>query len=250
MKLIFAYVSPNKDFSEEGKISIKIQIDNSLELGWKPEDIILATNFPYEYRGIKSILVKDEHYCKFRPTATKINIILELFEKGLIKDLCWFHDLDMYQLEPITEEEFTFPEDMGVTDYGKMHMWNTGTIVFKPSAKDIFEKMQELIYKYRCIEERALNILTGIYTTTYDGRDVSYQDFESINKRVRRLNITYNFCCVKDQPYDPKLFPKSFSRYLRALVGKVSDPIKVLHFHFKDKPQLPERLLKIFKKYE
>ncbi len=34
---------------------IKAQIDNSLELNWKLEDIILATNIEFEYRGFKSI---------------------------------------------------------------------------------------------------------------------------------------------------------------------------------------------------
>ena len=248
MKLIFAYVNPNHDFSEEGKVSIKIQIDNSLELGWKKEDIVLATNFHYEYKGIKSIIVKDEHYCTFRPTATKINIILELFERGLItNDLHWFHDLDMYQLEPITEEEIgLIDEDMGVTDYGKIDKFNTGTIFFKPSARDIFEKIKEIVYLRKSIEERALDILTGYYTKTYDGRDFSYPDWESIRKRVKRLNIAYNFCCIKDQPYDPKLFKATGNKYLLMCSEKVLDPIRVLHFHFSGIPQLPERLKKYF----
>ena len=247
MKLLFAYVSPQKDFSDEGKISIKIQIDNSLELGWKKEDIILATNFPYEYKGVKSIIVKDEHYCPFRPTATKINVIIELFERNLIEDdLYWFHDLDMYQVLPITAEEIGLEEDMGVTDYGKLDKWNTGTIFFKKSARDIFEKMKEIVYLRKSIEERALDILTGLYTKTYDGRDFSYPDSDSIKKRVKRLNIAYNFCCIKDQPYDPKLFEATGDKYLLMCAKKCSDPIKVLHFHLSEMPQLPERLKKYF----
>ena len=59
MKNLLVYVSPNKQFDDEHKILAKIQIDNSLDLGWKKEDIILATNFDYEYRGIKSVIVDD-----------------------------------------------------------------------------------------------------------------------------------------------------------------------------------------------
>ena len=45
MKNLLIYVNPRKDFGEEEKIAIKIQIDNSLDLGWKKEVRIFA---PYQ----------------------------------------------------------------------------------------------------------------------------------------------------------------------------------------------------------
>lgn len=39
MKKLLTYVSPKKGFYEETKVTVKIQIDNSLDLGWKREGV-------------------------------------------------------------------------------------------------------------------------------------------------------------------------------------------------------------------
>ena len=48
---------------------IKAQIDNSLAFGWKPEDIIIATNFEFEYNGVKTVIFENQskfsqYFCK------------------------------------------------------------------------------------------------------------------------------------------------------------------------------------------
>ena len=55
MKNLLIFISPAGGFPKEHEELTKMQIDNSLELGWKPEDILLVTNFDYEYRGIKAV---------------------------------------------------------------------------------------------------------------------------------------------------------------------------------------------------
>lgn len=52
MKNLLIYTNADKEFSEENKTLVKIHIDNSLELGWDRKDILLYTNFPYEYNGV------------------------------------------------------------------------------------------------------------------------------------------------------------------------------------------------------
>lgn len=79
MKNLLIYISPKKDFGDEEKIAIKIQIDNSLDLGWKKEEIMLVTNFPYEHDSVKALQVSDDNYCPFFPQASKINVIVDLF---------------------------------------------------------------------------------------------------------------------------------------------------------------------------
>ena len=105
MKNLMLFISPLKDFLPEHKTATKIQIDNSLSLGWKKENLILATNFPYQYHGVKSLLVSDDNYSDFCPTVSLINVIVELFDRNLIKEgeIYWYHDHDAYQLHEITE---------------------------------------------------------------------------------------------------------------------------------------------------
>ena len=200
MKNILIYISPYKKFLDDGwgevdKL-VKIQIDNSLSLGWQREDILLVTNFDYEYNGIKALVIGDENYCDFSPTASKINSIITLFDLGLIKDgIYWFHDLDAFQLTGITESEVEQElgdADMGITDYGLTTMnklrnlrWSTGTIFFKKGSKDIFDNWREEIYRYQANEEI---ILLEILKKKRN---------QSLIERIKRMNITYNLATRK-----------------------------------------------------
>ena len=98
MKNLMIYVNPSKHFGKEEKISVEIQIENSLDLGWKAEDIILATNFPYEYSGVKSIWVSDDNYCVYHPPVSKLNAIIDLFKQKLIEsgEIYWYHGFAEY----------------------------------------------------------------------------------------------------------------------------------------------------------
>lgn len=204
MKLLFIYINPRKDFDEEHKILAKIQIDNSLELGWKPEDIIMITNFPYEYCGIKAMAVDNNLFCEHWKYSSKINVLNYLFERDFFgDDLYWFHDFDLFQLEPITEAELGLDNvDVGFTDYGRSPKWNTGSFWFKKSAEDIFKLIQSELYLRQTDEEITLTRMTDI-------------NMKGINDRIKRLNITYNFG-----------MRKIAENYERA-----TKPLKCLHFH-------------------
>lgn len=142
MKNLLIWISPKKMFDGEASILVKIQIDNSLDLGWKREDIMLTTNFDFEYNGVKSIVVSDDNFLPDSIWESKQMAILELFSRGFINpgELYWFHDLDAFQQETITESELGMGKvDMGLTDYGWRIKWNTGSIFFTSKAYDIFK---------------------------------------------------------------------------------------------------------------
>ena len=223
MKNLLIYVNPDKKFSPEHDDLTKIQIDNSLELGWKVEDIILVTNFPYEYRGVKSIVIGDyEAFDQNR--STKIPAINELFKRGIIEDNClyWFHDQDAFQLEPI---EVNLASDAGFTDYQQPRVWNAGSFFFKKSAEDIFADIWLYMNKKGTNEQDAL---------TYMWQN----NIGEINKRYELMNITYNMGLYN----------------MKNRLKEAELPIKVAHFHPHKNRHLdlfrnilPERLLTIFK---
>jgi hypothetical protein len=175
MKQLFIYINPlhkfaNPDWQDEPDTLVKVQIDNSLALGWKREDIVLVTNFEYEYNGVKSIVIGDENYCDFSSgTPSKILAILTLFDMGLIgDDLYFFHDFDCFQLVPFTKEELNIPfGSIGITNYGykketniTLKRWSTGTIIFDKGCRDIFQWIRDSVYKYRANEEVSLLVMT------------------------------------------------------------------------------------------
>ena len=226
MKNLLIHVSPTGEFcNDEHKMAAKIQIENSLRLGWKPEDIILATNFPYEFSGVKSILI-DNVYCKQHWPATKINAIVELFNKGLIGDeTYWYHDFDCFQLNEMDDPDVEF----GVTNYGRMPRLCSASIFFKKSARDIFERIKAEVERTGCGEESRMTHLA------------------EIEPRITKLNNTYAF-----QKWN------AWHSYCRSV-----KPIGAAHFHLTpDKYDffvrgnnrvglkiIPEKLIEIFHKY-
>ena len=242
MKNILVYINPQKRLDNQSEILFKIQIDNSYELGWKKEDILFITNFDYEYNGIRSAVIGDEYYCDYSPISTKISAIVGAFKQGLLKDdLYWLHDLDAFQSEAITESEVNMDRwDMAICDFGRLMKWSGGSIFFKNTARDIFEKTNNLMYKKRLIDEQAMT-------------EVSHND-EKIYNRIKKMNISYNLV-----PFN-----------IRTCYKMAIKPLKVVHFNpfegvrqlkiasaldfYKgnnkiNTPLISQRLLKIFERY-
>ncbi len=236
-----SFNNPHPDTANDYGQCVKIQIENSLALGWKKEDIILVTNFDYQYGGIAATVLKDVEFFERKPQASKINAIVKMFNLRMILDneLYWFHDLDAFQLQPLTETELDMGEaDLALTDYGVIPRWSTGVIFFKKNSIDIFKAIQSVMYRYQINEEFALGKLTR------DNKDMA--------KRIKKLNKSYNFTPPR----------------LKFMYRKAIKPLRVAHFHlvggsgrfevknpvafFKGEnelhiPLITERLIKIFK---
>lgn len=205
MKNLLIYTNPAKEFNEENKVLIKIQIHNSLEIGWKPEDVLVYTNFPYEYMGVKAKVVPDSIDCRWDRTSNKIFVIDYLLKNNLLeKDLYWYHDFDAYQNGEITKNELSLNnQDLGLTGYGYKPQWNGGSIFFKTSAADIFDTLCQNILKTKRTraDEKTLTDMTRSGALAQD--------------RYKALNITYNFGMRHTR-----------GNFLRAI-----KPLRVLHFH-------------------
>lgn len=229
MKNLLTYLNPTKVFTTNYVDLVKVQIDNSIRMGWDPADILLVTNFPYSYCGIDAIVVPDDLFCNHRKRATKINAICYLINNGIINEPCWFHDFDAYQVQPFPPiEEILEEYDAAFTDYGTNEMWNTGSFFFTPKAIDIFEMIRETMYKKRVNEEIALKFLTN-------------HNIKNINERYKKLNITYNLGRMRD---------------VEQTYAKADKPIMVFHFLpsmlelFEGvKPLLPQELIDIMAKH-
>lgn len=218
MKNLLIYISPTGSFdnprpdlaSNDAGSLAKVQIENSLALGWRREDILLVTNFEFQYGETKAIVLLDVDFFERKPQVSKINAIIKLFEHRMIKknETYWFHDLDAFQLEPITEDEIgILNNEIALTDFGGgkyfggQDRWSTGVIFFRSGSKDIFDRIKALAYEKRIDEEEALGLLVI--------------NDSKIRKRVKKINNTFNFIGYK----------------LRFVYEKSIKPLKVVHFH-------------------
>jgi hypothetical protein len=215
MKNILVYI--NRNFSPWADKATEIQIDNSLELGWKKEDILLISNFPYEYHGIKSIEVDNSIFFQPSPTVSKINAAIELFKRNIVKnELYWLHDLDAFQVNPFGEIPLDGC-DIGVCNYGRMPMWAAGTIFFNEKSLDILQALKDYSYQHNCTEQKALRSVVGHST------DLNLRT--EMGKRVKLMNITYNFNSCN----------------MRSNWQQSEKPLKVIHFHLT--PEMKEIFL-------
>lgn len=211
---------------EETELELKINIDNSLDLGWKRDDIIFASNFNYEYNGVKSLLVDDSLFCKFSPPASKINVIIDLIDRNLINEPVWFHDIDAFQLEQISDEEINVT-NIAVVTFGKMKGLGAAIMYFTKDARDIFGWIKDVVYKYKTDEEKAMVLIYGkpqrLWSrgTKYYGKTLKGFTIEdnpglyNIKDRIKIINYRYGF---NDFFYE--------GAYRLA-----KKPIKVMHFH-------------------
>lgn len=218
MKNLMIYISPTGSFNNprhdlsdnDGEMLIKVQLENSLGLGWDKNDIMLVTNFPYKFKGIRAFNLKDVDFFDRKPQVSKINAIVKLFESGRIhkNTTYWFHDLDAFQLQKITSDEINIDEDeVAVTDFGgAKHFrgkdrFSGGVFFFKSGSYDIFLAIKKLCYELQIDEEEALGIICE-------------QDTR-LAKRIKKVDNAYNFIGYN----------------LEILYQKVNKPIKVVHFH-------------------
>ena len=170
---------------------IKAQIDNSLEHGWLQKDIILLTNFEFDYKGVVAIPITLNDFCL---TGSKVFGVKWLMENTSYEDPFWLHDLDAWQNAPFECPEF---KDAGFGFYSRPKI-NGGVQFWRRSGKDILDKIvKELIDNKAAREEPTLD------------------KFCKKNKRVTILNSTFNVGCSGYKP-----------RYEKA-----EKPVKVCHFH-------------------
>lgn len=187
--------SSNKRYRFDSmEILIKAQIENSLELGWDINDIILLANFDYEFMGVKSINVSLNKKCL---TGSKVFGMKYLFDLNMVDDIIWSHDLDAWQ-----NVIFTAPiiKDIGIACYSN-NKYNGGSLFWNVNSKDIvYRIVSEIEDNGEKKEEPTLN------------KVLKSKEFSD---RVTIVNNTFNVGC---------------SGYV-VRWNKSIKPVRVCHFH-------------------
>lgn len=219
MKNLLIYTGPNKRFSEEDLILARIQIDNSLDLGWKKEDIVIATDFPFEYNGVRSFVIDKDIYYEFDIAANKVPVIIYLVEKGVIEEneLYWCHDFDAYENDKIEERDLGLENfDLGLVHYFYKPEWVFSNVFFKKSASDILKLLDKTTRERPHLSRNNEKTLTWLIKKN-----------KIDTKRFKKLNVTYNIA----------------KRYVPTIYKEAEKPLKVLHFRPSDTKEKDPRMV-------
>jgi hypothetical protein len=164
----------------------RAQIDNSILLGWNPEDIVICTNLDFEYRDVT--IIRLEHECRFNKYFNKQYGIWELLDKELITEPFWFHDFDDWALQPFDFP--TFDGDIGMCKYIDASQWNTGSIFVKPSSVDIWSLIIDFMKENKdhpAVDNKGdENIVNMVYNL-----------YPELQNRISLLDNRYNVGCTQ-----------------------------------------------------
>jgi len=203
---------------------LKLHVENSLNF-WNPKDIILATNFPFEYMGVKAYEIQSD-IRKWSSFSNKLMVVAELIKREIINEEFWHKDLDAFQLQP-----FNFPIDSGVgfTQHapGRTKLQG-GSSFYAKDSMDLPGIMSEGMRLFKARKEE--DFFNNLYFKRKEGWKASkieaYKNkpeqlayienhFCNYTNRLHMINWTYNLFRVRD-------FKRKWP--------KTEKPVKICHF--------------------
>ena len=220
---------------------LKLQIEHSINLGWLKEDIVVITNFPFEYMGVKANVATD--ICGWSAFANKLVVINEMIKRGIINDNFWLHDADAYQLVP-----FNFPQDCNDVGYVRhapgRNKLQGGSAFFRKEAFDIVEVIATGNKLFRITKEESF---FSVFFEEIGGAKVIKKygakwtkvknSLKCSKKKKNQIREQYRFAKRCFGKYRQRFgwlnytYNLSQQRMFARKYPKAEKPIKVVHFH-------------------
>lgn len=180
---------------ESTETLLKAQIDNMIQLGWRQNDIVLLSNFDFEFMNVKATKIKLNDFCL---SGSKMWATKWFLENNKIDEVINSSDLDCWQNWPFPCPEFN--TDVACATYSNPK-FNGGNIFWKPGAIDILNEIIKRLEETKEAKEEP--VLNKVFKS------------KEFRDRVTVLDHTYNCGCSGFIP-----------RYTRSI-----KPVFCCHFH-------------------
>ncbi|HPC84821.1 MAG TPA: hypothetical protein P5234_16450 [Thermoanaerobaculaceae bacterium] len=165
MRNLMLYIvdDPKTDIERVCK-NLRLQVDNSLELGWDAEAIWLYASFPFEHRGVSARQVRPPA----RPATARATsfyktwCILQALRELPADECVWYHDVEAYQLVPIPLPPTTRAMAFCLYTARDRMLVQGGSMFFSGAARAVFERvMDRLVHDRVRKDEYALTEMVG-----------------------------------------------------------------------------------------
>jgi len=177
---------------------LNAQIENSLECGWKSEDICVLANFDYTFMDVSTINISGlPDFCLTGSKMFGLKWYIRILNESDDTFVVWSHDLDAWQNAPFDEPKI---KDVGIARYSN-DKFNGGSAFWKlPSSKDIIQRITQVLVDEKAAKEEPT--LNKVLKTEF-------------KERITVIDNTFNVGC---------------SGYVVRL-SRSEKPLKVCHFH-------------------
>lgn len=125
--------------------NLALQVENSLELGWQREDVLILTNFPFSCAGVSALEVDPPR----RPRTSRATsfyktwCILRVLDSLTPGEVVWYHDVDVYQLERFSEPPSRKTLSFCLYTTRERLLVQGGSMFFGAPARPIFEAVMD-----------------------------------------------------------------------------------------------------------
>lgn len=144
---------------------LEIQIQNSLNFGWKPHQLLLASNLSQHSFSCENCLIDFSKYGNINPTVYKWVGIYEILKKYPNETII-YHDCDCYQIAPFIEPKI---DKIGMARYYKRY--NTGFIIINYKGLPIVENILNIAKQNpNLVDEKVVKQLNNDIITQLNSR--------------------------------------------------------------------------------
>lgn len=210
---------------------LKAQIDNSLRYGWCVDDIIIGTNFDFEYKGIKNHHLHN--ICDWSGFNNFWYGALELVKRGVIDSNFWLHDHDSWQINTLEFPKFN--GDVAGVEYGGTNEWNCGSIYFNDNSENTLQYIVDTLEENKNVNVSSDEVIIASLRRHSPIKNL----FVSINSRWN-IGLTHYHHRLKNaippyqvfsfKPHLPQFRETLSSKNLLFLIDDVFDKIIKTHF--------------------
>jgi len=210
---------------------LKAQIDNSLRLGWNINDIIIGTNFKFEYKGIESYILHD--ICSWSGFNNFWYGALELVRKGVINENFWLHDHDSWQIHAM---EFpNFNGDIAGVEYVGTNEWNCGSIFFNKNCLATLQYIVDTLEENKHVHVSSDEVIIGFLrrNSPISTKMISINQRWNVGLtygRLRKLSAYKPIIVLSFKPDQKDIYTKLEQNELNDLLS--SDFLTILNNNF------------------
>jgi hypothetical protein len=153
VKNLLLYIVEDRGADLDGvRRMLALQVDNSLDLGWAVDDVLLYTNFEFDHRDVEALVVEPGRRPRTARATSfhKTECILRALDGIGDDEVIWYHDADAFQLVPFADSPLDADLAFCLYSTRERLLVQGGSLFFTSRARPVFDYVFDQLTNHRC----------------------------------------------------------------------------------------------------